>query len=126
MRDALERARRLGETPGRRYRRDLLGWVLTFATGPLPRIGRLRLGRVRTPPAFVPGGDLARDRTMAEFDRLQERQIEVVRASDGLPVDRVKIASPFEPRMKYSLYSALCILPRHQARHLQQAEGVWG
>ena len=125
MREALERARESGRAHRGRYRRSPLGWFLTFAVGPLPRLGRLRLGRVRAPAAFVPGGELPRGRVMADFDRLQDEQIELVRAADGLPIDRVKIASPFQPSMSYDLYSAFRILPRHQARHLQQAEGVW-
>jgi len=48
----------------------------------------------------------------------------MTREADGLPVDRIRIASPFDARLKYSLYAALTILPRHQHRHLWQAERV--
>jgi hypothetical protein len=32
--------------------------------------------------------------------------------------------SPFAPGVRYNLYSTLSILPRHQERHLWQAEQV--
>jgi hypothetical protein len=49
----------------------------------------------------------------------------IARDVDGLPVDRIKITSPFDARLKYNLYAALTILPRHQHRHLWQAERVY-
>jgi hypothetical protein len=45
-----------------------------------------------------------------------------VEAADGLPLGSVRITSPFDPRLRYNLYSCLTILPRHQHRHLWQAE----
>jgi hypothetical protein len=34
----------------------------------------------------------------------------------------VRVRSPFTDRVTYDVYSALLLLPRHQHRHLQQAE----
>jgi hypothetical protein len=62
---------------------------------------------------------------MAEFDRLQEEQIAFVRQADGLPLGRVKIISPFNARLRYNLFACFSILPRHQHRHLRQAERAW-
>lgn len=45
-----------------------------------------------------------------------------MREADGLPPGCLRIASPFDARLRYNLYSALSILPRHQRRHLWQAE----
>jgi hypothetical protein len=45
-----------------------------------------------------------------------------VHEAEGLPLHRVKIVSPFNARVRYNLFSALSILPRHQHRHLWQAE----
>ena len=61
---------------------------------------------------------------MTEFERLQTEQLALAREADGLPIHRVKIASPFNTRFYYNLFSALSILPRHQHRHLWQAEQV--
>src|SRR5438477_9584497 len=55
------------DPPPQRYRRDFVGWLIGIAAGPLPHIGRVRFGRAQTAPAFVPGGDLDRERTLGEF-----------------------------------------------------------
>jgi len=78
--------------------------------------------RTRTPAAFVPTADRPPSDTLAAFLRLQADQTACVHASDGLPIDRVTVVSPFDARVKYSVYSALTILTAHQHRHLWQAE----
>lgn len=125
IRGAIEEARARGAPAPGRYRMDPLGWLLSKMVGPSPRIGRYRLGRVKTSAAFVPAGDLPRERLVAEFERLQDEVISTVRAADGLAIDRVKVASPFDARAHYGAYAALAIIPRHQERHLVQAEEVW-
>ena len=62
---------------------------------------------------------------LAEFERLQEAQMEAVRGADGHPIDRVWVTSPFDSRLRYNLYSTFVILPTHQRRHVVQAERVW-
>jgi len=126
LQDALDRARSLPDRAPTRYRRDPVGWLLSVSTGPLPRLGGARFGKVRTAPAFVPDREVPRARTLEEFDRLQVEQVDAVRSSEGLPIHRVQITSPFDRRVRYNLYSALVILPRHQLRHIGQAEAVWG
>jgi len=122
---ALEEARALGDAPARRSRRDGVGWLLSLMVGPLPSLGRVRIGRVRTPASFEPSGHLVLEDVVGEFDDLQDRQIALARAADGLPLERVRIRSPFAPNVAYNLWSCLVILPRHQHRHLQQAEDAW-
>ena len=76
-------------------------------------------------PAFVPTGDQPPAELIGEFERLQEEQIACAHEADGLPLGRLKVGSPFESRIKYNLFSVLTILPRHQHRHLWQAEQAW-
>lgn len=90
--------------------------------GPLLRLGKIRLGRVKTTPTFVPEVRAERVDTLAEFDRLQADLIALTRLAEGFPLDEMMIVSPFGGRIKYNVYSALSILPRHQERHLGQAE----
>ena len=125
IRAGLDSAAKLGVGARSRYRRDPVGWLLSVAMGPLPRLGRFQLGKVRTSMDFEPGPGPEYQRTMNEFDRLQREQVRLVLAADGLPIDRVRINSPFDPRLRYNLYSALCLLPRHQERHIAQAASVW-
>ena len=46
----------------------------------------------------------------------------LTRRANGLPLGEMKIVSPFGGKISYNFYSALRILPRHQERHLEQAE----
>jgi hypothetical protein len=120
--DALVRARQLSEAVRGvqgGYRRDLAGWLLWKMSGPRVPF------RVKTAPAFVPSGNVAPSRLVSEFDRLQMEQIDRVRGAGGLPIDQIKVTSPFNARIKYNLYACLTILPRHQHRHLWQAEQAW-
>jgi hypothetical protein len=80
--------------------------------------------RTRTTAPFVPAGSEPRPQLLATFDRLQAEQLECVALADGRPIDRVMVPSPFNPRLRYNLYACLTILPRHQERHIWQAERV--
>ena len=116
IRQGLDDARRSGRAAGDRYRRDLVGWLLWKS---ISAPGRFKS---KTIPAFVPTSDRSAEEVMAEFERLQAEQIALTRAAAGLPIDRVKMSSAFNAKVRYNLFSALSILPRHQHRHLWQAE----
>jgi hypothetical protein len=118
-RQAVAEARARGGPPPARYRRDPAGWLLWKMVSPVPTF------RMPTTAPFPPSDILARDIVLAEFRGWQEAQHSWVREADGLPIHRVKVASPFNPKLRYSFYAALTILPRHQHRHLCQAERVW-
>ena len=62
---------------------------------------------------------------MADFDQLQVTLASLVRSADGLPIDEVRLESPFDRRVKYNLYSTFVIIPRHQMRHIVHAEDLW-
>lgn len=123
LRQALGEARAVGGERTGSYRQGFVGWLVAKAVGPVPR-GR-GWSRARTIPAFMPSGDLPRATVLAEFDRLQAEQIALARAADGLPLEAVNVTSPFNPKIRYNVYAALVILPRHQERHINQAEWVW-
>jgi hypothetical protein len=122
LRRALESATRSARDTPRRHRRDFLGWLFSTMVGPLPRWGKIRFGRVKTSPDFIPKITPDCAEAIAEFDRLQADLISLTRLAEGFPLDEMKIVSPFGGRIKYNVYSALRIVPRHQHRHLGQAE----
>ncbi len=122
LRNAIARARGRGGAPQKHYRRDPLGWFMSMMIGPLHHLGRFRIGRVKTTAAFVPRAGRSRIEILSDFVRLQAELAALISSGDGLQLDRVKIVSPFGGRMKYSVYSALVIVARHQHRHIQQAE----
>ncbi|HEY6361870.1 MAG TPA: DinB family protein [Vicinamibacterales bacterium] len=118
LRTGLDEARRSGHKAPVRYHRDLTGWLLWKSMGPPVK------RKFATMAPFVPRSDRNSADHVAEFERLQAEQLALAREADRLPIQRVKIASPFNTRVYYNLFSALSILPRHQHRHLWQAEQV--
>lgn len=118
-------ARALGGAP-RRYKASIVGSILAAMVGPLPRVGRFRFGRVRTPAPFIPCGALPRETILREFAEWQGAERALLREAATMPIDRVRIESPFASGMFYDGYSALRILVRHELRHVKQAERVWG
>ncbi len=120
LREALQRARRPAGGPPPRYRRDPVGWFFWRTAGPPVRY------RVRTTAPFMPAAAASAAELIAEFDRLQAAQLGCVAAADELDLGRAWITSPFDPRVRYNAYACLTILPRHQHRHLWQAEQVLG
>ncbi len=124
LRRAIADARAMGGGAPRRYRRSFFGWMISVTTGPMPGFGNVRFGRVKTPPTFVPSGDLPKDALVAEFERWHDVLVAFVREADDLPLDRTRMQSTFDTRVFYDAYSALVIVSRHQHRHLAQAERV--
>jgi hypothetical protein len=116
VRQGLDEARRRGGRPAVTYRRDPLGWLIWRS---LRQPGRFKS---KTGAAFVPHADRPAADILAEFTRLQADHVACVRESDGLPIDRVRIPSPFNEHIRYNVYACLTILAVHQHRHLWQAE----
>lgn len=122
---AVAEARALGGGAPQRFRRTLIGRMLGAMVGPAPGWGRVRFGRTRTLPAFVPEGQLPRPLVVGEFERHLETHARTLAAADGVPIDRVRVASPFANGVAYDAFSAFLIVVRHMHRHLAQAERVW-
>jgi hypothetical protein len=121
LREAINRARLMNAAPTDSYHTDFAGRVMAFMMRPLKRIGKFKIGKVKTTGPFTPRGGQSREQLLSDFVRLQSELISLIRSADGLPIDQVKIQSPFG-RMRYNAYSALEIVTQHEHRHLQQAE----
>ncbi len=121
LREAIASARLMNAPPVRDYRMDFPGRFLAFMMRPMKHVGKFKIGRVKTTGPFTPRGGQTRDQLLSEFVQLQSDLITLARSADGLPIDRVKIQSPFG-KMRYNAYSALEIVAQHEHRHLQQAE----
>jgi len=104
------------------YRQTLVGRLMAHAVGPVRQIGRIRLGAVRTPAAFVPGSAASKSDVMSAFDRGQQELIGVVEDAEGRRIDGVIVTSPFSKYLRYDLYSAFIVVAQHELRHIVQAE----
>lgn len=116
LREGLEKARLLGGPAPRRYSMGLMGWMIWKGSGPKAR------PRIKTIAAFDPLTVPAPAELLERFRLLQDAQTACLRDADGLPLDRVRMTSPFKESMSYNLYAGFRLLPAHQHRHLSQAE----
>ncbi len=105
------------ENGERRFRMDFAGALLNWFLQPSTRI------RTSAPAILRP--DISGD-VLAAFLRSQDRLLEVLADSNGLAIDRIKIASPVNARVRYSIWSGFRIMDTHQRRHLLQAERTAG
>jgi len=114
---AKARAKCLTDGGTRPFRMDLAGGMLNWVLQPTRKI------RNKAPAILQPSasGDV-----LAEFLRTQDRLLELVLESDGLALDRIKIPSPVNARLRYSVWSSFRITDTHQRRHLLQAERAAG
>ena len=116
LEEALGRARDARGRPPAYLRRDPIGWLIWRSVRPSARM------KAKTSPAFTPGPIAGKDAQIAAFTDLQTRLAELLRQAEGRPIQKVKVASPFSDRVRYSLFSAFSILAVHELRHVLQAE----
>ena len=95
---------------------DISGRILRWFLEPPVR------RRTKTSPAFVPKSARAKSESLAEFNALQKELIVLAHASQDVPLQKMKIVSPFDRRVRYNVLSAFFIITAHQRRHLWQAE----
>jgi hypothetical protein len=112
---AIEEARRLPPPRDPTYRQGFVGWLLCRMLEPPYR------QRLTTTAAFLPAAPGSKGELLHEFARLQDELISRAAAGAGLDLNRVRMQSPFNARMRYNPYSCFRILAAHQRRHLWQA-----
>ncbi len=98
------------------YRTGLLGRVLLWGLEP-----PYRRFRTRTGSAFVPAAPRPPEVDIPALLAAHGAVRDSLTRAQGLPLDRLHIASPFDARVRYNLYAAFSLLPVHARRHLWQA-----
>lgn len=78
--------------------------------------------KTKTKPAFEPVAAVSVDDEVRRFLDLQEKLARSIVAFDGLAIDKLKVVSPFDAKVKYTVVGAFAIIGAHQRRHLLQAE----
>ena len=118
IRDGIQDGRARGLTDNAAGSRlDIVGWM--FVKMLEPPVKRMR---VTTTPPFVPPSVDPRPNVVAEHDELQRKLIALMTEADGLALSKIKVASPFNAKFRYNMYSAYRMIAAHQRRHLWQAE----
>lgn len=103
-----------------KYKMDLLGRFLKWTLEPPP----LFFSKMKTTEPFQPIEVEPVGEVLPTFLDLQEQLKERADRANGLPLDRIKVVSPFDRRVKYNLLSCFHILLAHERRHLWQAEQI--
>jgi hypothetical protein len=116
LRAAIDDARKRNLTSMKDPKMDLLGRVLRWFLEPPIR------AKTKTTAPFVPRAVRAKADAFGEFASLQSKLTDLLNAARGLDLNRIKIISPFDKRVKYNVFSAFRIVVAHQRRHLWQAE----
>lgn len=122
LREGVESLPRDARRPSGPLKPDLIGRLFRWILEPPVRL------RVKTTQPFEPLLDAGSspDAVLERFLALQGQLRSLYEAADGWAADRVKVTSPFAKSVKYSLYSALLIIPAHERRHLWQARRAAG
>jgi hypothetical protein len=98
------------------YRSDFWGRLLSWILEPPPRV------RSKTPIPFEPMACGTVESVLSGFLERQQRMVATLHRCRGRAIDQVRMASPVDPRIRYSIWSSFLIVSAHQRRHLWQAE----
>jgi hypothetical protein len=98
------------------YRMDFWGRILFWTLEPPPKF------RFPAPANFQPVNTGPTEKILPDFLARQKSILEMLDRSRGLPIDKIKIASPFDRRVHYNIWSSFCVTAAHERRHLWQAE----
>jgi hypothetical protein len=98
------------------YKVDFWGRFLCWILEPPARI------RSKTPAPFQPIDCGKVEEVLDGFLERQERVVAALRRCRGRAIDQVKMASPVDSRIRYSIWSSFVVNAAHQRRHLWQAE----
>ena len=99
-----------------RYRMDFIGGLLRWFLEPPYRI------KTPTSPGFVPAAVADRHRVLADFMEQQRAAAMAITHAQGRDLGKLRVTSPFNPRVRYNVFAALRVITTHNRRHLWQAE----
>jgi hypothetical protein len=115
---AIENARSKGSANDRPFKLDFWGKALPWFIEPPPKV------RFKAPQKFQPVECGPAVHALTAFLSSQDRLLAAIGESHGLPLDLLKITSPFSRRLHYTVWSSFCVTAVHHRRHLWQAERV--
>jgi DinB superfamily len=98
------------------YSTDFCGRLFSWILDPPARI------RSKTPAPFQPVDRPDISLALAGFLDRQQRILATLRRCRGRAIDKVKMGSPVDAKIRYSIWSSFVIIAAHQRRHLWQAE----
>lgn len=82
--------------------------------------------KAKSPKRWKPDSDINLNKATRAYLQLQDRYIDLINASIGWDITRVKLPSPATKLIKFSALEMLAINSAHQRRHFVQAKKVLG
>jgi hypothetical protein len=80
--------------------------------------------RIQAPAIFKPSENATRAGTVSDFLAMQDELLALLRASAGLPAERIVVTSPVAAYVTYSMLDAYRIIVTHERLHVAQARRV--
>lgn len=80
--------------------------------------------KAKSPKRWRPDSDINLNKAAAAYGQLQDRYIDLIKASEGWDISKVKLPSPATKLIKFSGLEMLGINSAHQRRHFLQAKKV--
>lgn len=80
--------------------------------------------KMRAPKSIRPREQPPLAEALASFLSSQDEVRAFLRANEGLDLARIRFVNPFLPGVRFSLATALHVIPAHERRHLWQAWNV--
>jgi hypothetical protein len=77
--------------------------------------------RSKTPIPFEPAVCGTVESVLSGLLDRQQRIVAALHRCRGRAIDQVRMASPVDPRIRYSIWSSFLIVSAHQRRHVWQA-----
>ncbi|MDX1577347.1 MAG: DinB family protein, partial [Gemmatimonadota bacterium] len=121
IRAALDGERASGRSAEGPFKGGMLGNWFARMLEPPPR------RRLKTAKKLEPPRELRREEVSADFVACRDELLALMRAADGLDLDRARLRSPFLALLKMPVSSAFAVLLAHGRRHIWIArEGLSG
>ncbi len=115
MEEAVRRGRSDGLVGSGPFEYSWPGRMFVESLQPSPRI------KIRTMRMYTPRRGLTRDEIVSRFARFQGELLRIVEAARGLDLARIKVASPANRLLRFSLGIWLAASVAHEQRHVEQA-----
>ncbi len=100
------------------YNHSFIGNLFVKLAEPPPKV------RFKAPSSMLPPSNERRAETLDAFLQLQDRWRECLRSANGLDLGRIRVSSPINSMLKFSLGQAFALTASHERRHLWQAHQV--
>jgi hypothetical protein len=101
-----------------KYNQSFMGKMITKAVSPKnPK-------KVKTFKVFTPSKSSFEKSVIEDYVLVVKKLIEMVKRLDGINLKKIKFSSPVNKYMRLNLGDPLIFIPKHDERHLNQAERI--